>query len=103
MGHFLRNAVLKLILLPITLYQYIISPLLGPNCRFTPSCSHYTAEALKTHGIFFGGWLSLKRLARCHPLGGQGVDPVPPAKVTLFDVPNSAALPFSVSSDDSRV
>src|SRR4026209_1041697 len=61
----------------IKLYQWIISPVLGPKCRFTPSCSHYAAEALKKHGVFKGLWLAVKRISRCHPWGGSGYDPVP--------------------------
>lgn len=61
----------------IKLYQWIISPWLGPKCRFTPSCSHYAVDALKKYGIFKGGWLALKRISRCHPWGGHGYDPVP--------------------------
>jgi putative membrane protein insertion efficiency factor len=61
----------------IKLYQWVISPLLGPKCRFTPTCSHYALEALRKYGPFKGGWLSLRRIARCHPWGGHGVDPVP--------------------------
>ena len=61
----------------IKLYQWIISPILGPKCRFTPSCSHYTLEALKKYGIFKGSWLGIKRISRCHPWGGHGYDPVP--------------------------
>ena len=61
----------------IKIYQLIISPIMGPKCRFTPTCSHYAAEALKKHGVFKGIWLSIKRISRCHPWGGQGYDPVP--------------------------
>ncbi|WP_205508404.1 membrane protein insertion efficiency factor YidD [Longitalea arenae] len=61
----------------IKLYQWIISPILGPKCRFTPTCSQYAIEALKKHGIFKGLWLTVKRLSRCHPWGGHGYDPVP--------------------------
>jgi len=61
----------------IKLYQWIISPLLGPKCRFTPTCSQYALEALKKYGPLKGGWLSLRRISRCHPWGGHGVDPVP--------------------------
>ncbi|GEK74152.1 MULTISPECIES: membrane protein insertion efficiency factor YidD [Halomonas] len=58
-------------------YQLILSPLLGPRCRYWPSCSHYTAEALKVHGPLQGGWLGLRRLLRCHPGAEGGIDPVP--------------------------
>jgi len=58
-------------------YQLIISPLLGPRCRFHPSCSHYAQEALQKHGLRRGGWLALRRIARCHPWHPGGVDPVP--------------------------
>jgi len=61
----------------IKLYQWIISPMLGPKCRFTPTCSQYAIEALKKHGVFKGLWLTIKRLSRCHPWGGHGYDPVP--------------------------
>lgn len=61
----------------IRVYQWIISPLLGPKCRFTPTCSQYAVEALKKHGLFKGFWLAIRRIARCHPWGGHGVDPVP--------------------------
>ncbi|HRP57452.1 membrane protein insertion efficiency factor YidD [Agriterribacter sp.] len=61
----------------IRLYQIIISPILGPKCRFTPTCSQYALEAIKKYGIFKGTWLAAKRIARCHPWGGHGYDPVP--------------------------
>jgi putative membrane protein insertion efficiency factor len=62
----------------IRAYQLFISPLLLPSCRLLPSCSHYAAEAIATHGAARGGWLALRRLGRCHPWGGSGYDPVPP-------------------------
>lgn len=59
-------------------YQIMISPWLGSNCRFHPTCSAYMIQAIKIHGFFKGTWLGTKRLFRCHPWGGQGFDPVPP-------------------------
>lgn len=61
----------------IRFYQWVISPWLGPKCRYTPTCSHYALEAFKKYGPFKGFWLSLKRISRCHPWGGSGYDPVP--------------------------
>jgi uncharacterized protein len=61
----------------IKLYQWIISPWLGSKCRYTPTCSHYGIEALKKYGPVKGLWLTAKRIARCHPWGGHGHDPVP--------------------------
>jgi len=61
----------------VAIYRYTLSPLLGVNCRFEPSCSTYAAEALRRHGAFRGGWLACRRIARCHPWGGAGFDPVP--------------------------
>ncbi len=62
---------------PIRGYQLTLSPLLGPRCRFYPSCSHYALEAIERHGAARGGWLAAKRIARCHPLNAGGHDPVP--------------------------
>jgi uncharacterized protein len=64
-------------ILLIKLYQWIISPLLGSKCRYTPTCSHYGIQALKKYGPIKGLWLTAKRIARCHPWGGHGYDPVP--------------------------
>ena len=74
---FVRLLSVGWLLLPITLYRYCLSPLFGQNCRYVPSCSAYCAEALQKHGLFSGGWMGLKRLMRCHPWGGCGLDPVP--------------------------
>ncbi len=60
----------------VWLYQKGISPLLGTNCRFEPSCSAYAREALDEYGGFKGGWLAIRRISRCHPWGGSGYDPV---------------------------
>ncbi|MBQ3259409.1 MAG: membrane protein insertion efficiency factor YidD [Clostridia bacterium] len=58
-------------------YQRAISPLTPPNCRFTPTCSSYAIEAIERFGALKGSWLAVKRIARCHPWGGHGYDPVP--------------------------
>ena len=61
----------------IRFYQFAISPLLPPRCRFRPTCSQYAVMALQKYGVFKGGWLALKRISRCHPWGGCGDDPLP--------------------------
>lgn len=61
----------------IRLYQRLLSPLLGPRCRFYPSCSAYAVEAIERHGSWRGGWLAARRVCRCHPLNEGGIDPVP--------------------------
>ncbi|WP_024770789.1 MULTISPECIES: membrane protein insertion efficiency factor YidD [Aquimarina] len=61
----------------VKLYQNLISPLTPATCRYQPTCSHYTLEALQKHGLFKGGMLSIKRIFSCHPWGGSGYDPVP--------------------------
>lgn len=68
----------RLVILLIRAYQYLVSPMLGPHCRFHPSCSHYAVEAIQRHGLARGGLLALRRLSRCHPWNPGGVDPVPP-------------------------
>ena len=69
----------RLIQTMIRLYQLLVSPWLGPRCRFYPSCSHYALQALEEHGLWHGSWLALRRLARCHPFHPGGYDPVPHA------------------------
>jgi putative membrane protein insertion efficiency factor len=64
----------------IRLYQLLLSPLVGPTCRYLPTCSEYAAEAVATHGALRGSLLALRRLLSCHPWGGSGYDPVPPAR-----------------------
>ena len=66
-------------LLPVRVYQWMISPILPASCRYLPTCSQYAVDAVEQHGILGGGWLALRRLLRCHPWGGSGYDPVPPA------------------------
>ena len=65
------------LLILVGFYRLAISPWLGNNCRFEPSCSRYALEALRAHGAFRGTWLTARRIARCHPWGGSGYDPVP--------------------------
>jgi putative membrane protein insertion efficiency factor len=62
----------------IRAYQLLLSPLFAGSCRFEPSCSRYALMAIEQHGCVRGAWLGIRRLARCHPLGGSGLDPVPP-------------------------
>jgi len=75
------NIIIKTITFPfiiiIKIYQLLISPLFPSSCRFTPTCSNYTVEALKKYGLFKGGWLGIKRISKCHPWGKSGHDPVP--------------------------
>ena len=72
---------IKIISLPIHIYRLFISPLTGKNCRFEPTCSEYALIALKTHGIFYGSYLSIKRILKCHPFSRySGYDPVPNKK-----------------------
>nr|WP_294936214.1 membrane protein insertion efficiency factor YidD [uncultured Flavobacterium sp.] len=71
----------KILIFPFVLvvrfYQIVISPLTPGVCRYSPTCSQYTLEALNKHGLFKGGWLAIKRIGSCHPWGGSGYDPVP--------------------------
>lgn len=67
----------KLLLLMVRAYQYVLSPYFGTQCRFTPTCSHYAADALKKYGAIKGGYLTTRRLLRCHPWHDGGYDPIP--------------------------
>ena len=88
------GVVARALLLVIGAYRAWISPLLGPRCRFAPSCSAYAAESLRLHGAGRGGWYAVRRLARCHPFHPGGHDPVPPARpwVTM-DVDSPSRTP----------
>jgi putative membrane protein insertion efficiency factor len=77
---FLSNSIVWVLSSLIKIYQIVISPLLGQNCRHYPTCSSYSLEALKLHGPLKGSWLSFKRIIRCHPWGTSGWDPVPAVK-----------------------
>ena len=72
----LRFVVLKI----IRFYQIFLSPFLGKSCRFNPSCSDYSTEAIQKYGLRVGGWLAIKRIGKCHPWGKSGYDPVPEKK-----------------------
>jgi len=65
----------------IKIYQFLISPIIGKNCRFNPTCSNYALEALKKHGLVLGMFYSITRISKCHPWGGSGHDPVPSKKL----------------------
>lgn len=73
----LKKIITEILLLPVYFYRVAISPILPPSCRYTPTCSRYTIEALKKHGPIRGSWLSIKRIVSCNPWGGSGYDPVP--------------------------
>jgi uncharacterized protein len=68
----------RLVALPVRTYRVVLSPWVGHSCRFQPTCSVYALEALERHGALRGSWLTLRRLLRCHPFGGSGIDNVPP-------------------------
>ena len=77
-----QSPIATLLLGLIRAYRYLLSPLLAPRCRYLPTCSEYAVEAVQRHGAWRGAWLSLCRLARCHPWGGHGYDPVPERETT---------------------
>ena len=70
----------RLLALPVRAYRLVLSPWVGMHCRYLPTCSAYALEALALHGALRGGWLTLRRIGRCHPFGRSGHDPVPPAE-----------------------
>ncbi len=74
---FAATFTVKILIFLVKLYQKLISPWFPSSCRYVPTCSVYTVEALKKHGVIRGGYLSIKRISSCHPWGGSGYDPVP--------------------------
>ncbi|MEZ5175074.1 MAG: membrane protein insertion efficiency factor YidD [Acidimicrobiia bacterium] len=78
-----RNLAQRLALSVIRIYQRLLSPLMGRNCRYHPTCSRYTYEAIEIHGAMRGSWLGIRRIARCHPFHDGGFDPVPGSDATL--------------------
>ncbi|GHU59677.1 putative membrane protein insertion efficiency factor [Clostridia bacterium] len=77
MNSFLSRGVARLLILPVRVYQLTLSRILPPSCRFTPSCSAYAVTALRRYGALRGVWLTVRRIARCHPWNDGGYDPVP--------------------------
>lgn len=73
----LNKFLVTIVISLITVYRFVISPVLGGNCRFSPTCSEYAKEAFEKYGIWHGGWLTIKRLCSCHPFHKGGYDPVP--------------------------
>lgn len=73
----MKQVIQFLVLLPLKLYQFLISPVLGAHCRFLPTCSDYADQAIQQHGVIKGGWLALSRIVRCGPWARSGYDPVP--------------------------
>ncbi|HEX3945726.1 MAG TPA: membrane protein insertion efficiency factor YidD [Rhizomicrobium sp.] len=84
MNDFVRRGAVLLLLAPIRIYRWCISPLFPPACRFAPTCSEYAMDALRLHGPVKGSWLTVRRILRCHPFkwlgGASGFDPVPPPR-----------------------
>ena len=77
---FLKKILSRFLIGLVYIYQYVISPVIGPRCRFHPTCSSYMIEAIQVHGPIKGTWMGIKRLSRCHPYNDGGYDPVPPGE-----------------------
>jgi putative membrane protein insertion efficiency factor len=88
---------IRCLMFAIRLYQLLLSPLLGQSCRFSPSCSHYTAACVEAHGALRGSWLGLRRIARCHPFHPGGYDPPPAPPIANAGTQRLACRPGSES------
>ena len=75
--HLLQRALIAILIGAIQVYRWVFSSVMGPSCRFEPTCSAFAVEAIRSHGPLVGTWLAVHRIARCHPWGGAGLDPVP--------------------------
>ncbi|HER10164.1 MAG TPA: membrane protein insertion efficiency factor YidD [Bacteroides sp.] len=82
----IRQLFTVLLIVPIKLYQWVISPVLPKTCRYQPTCSEYAIESLRVHGPVRGLFLGTKRILSCHPWGGHGYDPVPPKGAPIFTI-----------------
>ena len=80
----IKKLIIILLIIPVRLYQWAISPWLPRTCRYQPTCSEYAIESLRVHGPVRGLFLGTKRILSCHPWGGQGYDPVPPKGTPIF-------------------
>ena len=81
----------RFLIFGVRVYQWVLAPLFPPSCRFEPTCSTYAVEALRRHGAWRGGFLTLRRLARCNPWGRAGYDPVPPVDTPSTRSPSCCA------------
>ena len=95
--------VARVLLALLALYRRGVSPLLGPRCRFLPSCSAYAVEAVEVHGAARGSWLAVRRLVRCHPFHPGGHDPVPPARASATIDPVTAVPPRPRPDQEQQV
>ena len=91
----LRWLLMKVMIGSVKVYQYTLSPLLGPRCRFWPSCSSYAIEAIQVHGPMKGGWMAVRRIVKCHPGNPGGMDPVPGGRSEQLCREDEDELPVS--------
>ena len=92
-----------LIILPVKFYQWFISPIIGPRCRFYPTCSHYTIEAVEKHGVFCGSWLAIKRISKCHPGNDGGIDFVPECGCGECKTPEDSKDPIDSEHSNNAI